>query len=122
MTAHPRALILCPIIVLFISSCNPGQGENRDEQLEQTAENLEAKASQVRQEIEKSVDVKIAEAKELRETKGDKKTAKLLEKDASVTREVGELRAGQLEKQAEKVREQAKEQAKKIKEVEEPDE
>ena len=75
-------------------------------QLEQTAEILEAKAEKVRHDVAKSADEKIAEAKEVLEKNGDKDTAKVLEKDATVTRKVGEMRAEQLEQQAEKIREQ----------------
>jgi len=106
MTIPKRALILFPAIALFAASCNSRRGESRDQQLEVTAETLEAKAEQVRHDVEQSADEKIAEAKKVLETTGDQDTAEVLEKDASVTREVGEMRAEQLEKQAEKVREQ----------------
>ena len=97
-------LALCPLIVFLTPSCDSRRGEPRDEQLEQTAENLEAKAEKVRIDVKESAGEKIAEAEEIRKTTGDEDTAEFLEKDASVTREAGELRAEQLEKQAEKVR------------------
>lgn len=106
MTNSTRALILCPLIALFTASCDSRRGESRDAQLEETAEGLEAKAEKVRVDVEVSAGEKIAEAKKILKTTGDKETAKVLKKDASVTLEAGELRAEQLEQQAEKVREQ----------------
>lgn len=106
MTILTRALVLFPAIALLAASCNSRRGESRDQQLEVTAETLEAKAEQVRQDVEQSADEKIAEAQKVLQTTGDKETAKVLEKDASVTREAGEIRAEQLEEQAVKVREQ----------------
>ena len=104
MTIRKHALFLIPAITLL--ACNPRRGESRDQQLEETAESLEAKAEQVRHDVDQSADKKIADAKKELETTGNKTTAGVLEKDASVTREVGEMRAEQLEKQAEMVREQ----------------
>lgn len=104
----PRNLLLSSLIALVAVSCDSQRGKSRELQLEKTAEELEAKAEKVLHEVEKSADEKIAEAKEIRKVNGDNETAKVLEKDASVTREVGKLRAEQLEKQAGKVREQAK--------------
>lgn len=106
MTHQNCARTLFLLTALFVSSCNSKRGESRDEQLEQTAESLEAKAEKVRFDVEKSAEEKISEAKEILEKTGDKDAAKALENDASVTRKVGKMRAEQLEEQAEKVREQ----------------
>lgn len=99
-------LALLSISVFFAAGCNSRRSESRDQQLEETAESLEAKADQVRRDVKQSADEKVAEAKKALETTGDKETAVVFEKDASVTREVGAMRAKQLEDQAEKVREQ----------------
>ena len=54
--------------------------------------------------VEKTAATKEQQASEIREENGDETVAEVLEKDAETTREVGKLRAGQLEKQAEQVR------------------
>lgn len=94
--------ILC--LAALITACNPERGKPRGEQLEATAEKLEAKAGEVLDNVEKTANEKEQHASDIREANGDEKAAEVLEKDAEVTREVGKLRAGQLEKQAEKVR------------------
>lgn len=96
--------ILC--LATLIAACNPERGKPRGEQLEATAEKLEATAGKVLDSVEQSAQKKERQASEIREFNGDEKTAKALEKDAEVTREVGKLRAVQLEKQAGKVRDQ----------------
>ncbi len=109
MNPKPSYLII-PIAtaILFLNSCDPKHGETRSQQLEETADTLEAKAEAVREETEQSANVKNQEAEQLRKQNGDSESAKVLEKDAEVTREIGEKKAVQLEEQAEKVREQKK--------------
>lgn len=94
--------LLCAAILAV--SCNPERGRPRGEQLEKTAEKLEAKAGEVLEDVEKSAAMKEERALGIREEKGDEALAEALEKEAEVTREAGKLRAEQLEGQAEKVR------------------
>jgi predicted small secreted protein len=101
--------LLLLLACLLFAACDTHRGESRNIQLEQTAEDLEAKAVQIRTDVEETAEKKTEEAKVVRETKGDEETAKLLEKDASVTKEIGKMRAEQLEEQAEKVRDQKEE-------------
>lgn len=99
--------LLLPVVFTFaVASCDPKHGESRSQQLEETAETLEAKAVAVREETEESAVLKKQEARQIRDKKGDPESAEVLEKDAEVTRKIGEKKAEQLEKQAEKVREQ----------------
>lgn len=101
------SLILCLTATsAILASCNPERGQPRGEQLEKTAEKLEAKAGEILENVERSAIVKEEQASGIREEHGDEKVAEALEKDADVTREVGKTRADQLEEQAEKVREQ----------------
>jgi len=100
-------IILCAVAsAVFFTSCNPERGKPREVQLEKTAEKLEAKAEEVLDNVEQTAAVKEDQASVIREENGDEKVAETLEKDAEVAREVGKLRAGQLEEQAEKVRDQ----------------
>lgn len=91
---------------LILSSCDSNRGASRDTQLEDTAETLEAKAEQVREDVKLNAEKKNQKAEKIREEGGDKSSAEVLDKDAEVTRKVGELRADQLEERAEKVRSQ----------------
>jgi hypothetical protein len=88
----------------LLTACNPERGKPRSEQLETTAEKLEAKAGEVLENVEQTAATKEEQAHEIREEKGDETVAEALEKEAAVTREAGKLRAEQLEDQAEKVR------------------
>jgi predicted small secreted protein len=94
--------ILC--LAALLAACNPERGKPRGEQLETTADKLEAKAGEVLETVEQTAATKEEQAHELREEKGDETVADALEKEAEVTREVGKVLAEKLEKQAEKVR------------------
>lgn len=99
------SFLLCVAVsAAFFASCNPERGKPREEQLENTAVKLEAKAVEVLDNVEQSASVKEEQAAVIREENGDQKVAEVLEKDAETTREVGKIRASQLEEQAEKVR------------------
>lgn len=106
------ATILCFGLGLLIPACNSERGETRESQLEETADSLEAKAEKIRTEVSQVVEKKIVDAEKIRKTKGDDETAKAIEKDATVTKVAGEMRAEQLEKQAEKVRKKKQDAAK----------
>ncbi len=98
------ALLLVPLVIAVLANCNDRRGQPRNVQLEETAETLETKAEKVLIEVEESAEVKIEDAKQVREQNGNEKTAEMLEKDASVIREVGKMRAEQLMEKAEDVR------------------
>jgi ABC-type multidrug transport system fused ATPase/permease subunit len=99
-------ILSAAIAAAFLSSCNPERGKPRKEQLENTAEKLEAKAEEVLDNVEQTAAFKEEQASEIREEKGNETVAKALEKAADTTRKIGKLRAEQLERQAEKVRDQ----------------
>jgi len=102
----PTNVAILPAFLFFVSSCDSQRGKPRDVQLETAAENLEAKAEQVREEVKETAVIKKEQADEIRDMNGDEATAEAIDKDAEVTKEVGELRAEQLEEQADKIREQ----------------
>ncbi len=102
--------LLTSAFVLSLNSCDPKHGESRSEQLEETAETLEAKAKDIRLQTEESAELKKLEAEQIRKKNGNSESVEVLEKDASVTREVGERKADQLEEQAKKVREKKEKQ------------
>ncbi len=93
---------------LVLQSCNKPASGTREQQLEVTAETLETKAAIVRQEVKLVAEGKNKKAEEIRLSKGDKASAELLDKDAEVTRTIGEKRAEQLEHQAATIREKKK--------------
>ncbi|MFD2257823.1 hypothetical protein ACFSSA_14165 [Luteolibacter algae] len=102
----PALLPTSFLAAIFLSACNENRGEPRQDQLEISAENLEAKAEKLKTDIEQTAEGKERLAKELLENDGDKDSAAILEKDADEVRKVGKIRAQQLEEQAEKIREQ----------------
>ncbi len=99
-------LILSAATTALSVSCDSQRGQSQEAQLEQTATKLEAEAGKVRVEVTESASAKEHQAKDLRETKGNEDAAKILEKDAGVTLEVGKMRAEQLEKKAQDLRKQ----------------
>lgn len=105
-TQFRKTHIFAAALSFLAFSCNSERGNPREEQLEKTAVNLEAKADKVLQETKENAAKKEDKAAKIREKNGDEKIAETLEKDAEVTLEIGKLRAEQLEKQAEEVRSQ----------------
>lgn len=97
-------LLSAAATALVLNSCDSERGEPREVQLEKTATDLEAKAEKIRNDVEETVAAKQQNAETLRNENGNPKAADILEKDATVTKEVGEMRAGQLEKKAQEVR------------------